>query len=147
MPFYVITNESYIKNNYYKFGYSSKNKEELLKQYEKNKRYIINPFIINWWDIKGSIKDEKEVHKILRKNINICCFNSEWYKCNNLIYLLFIINEQIDNTFNICNICLSNKEKKINLIKVEENNKNVFYKLKKNVKNYINILCLSKIKL
>lgn len=60
MPFYIISNESYVKDNIYKFGYSSKSKEELLKQYSKNKRLIINPFILKWWNVEGSIKEEKK---------------------------------------------------------------------------------------
>lgn len=48
----------HIKVNVYKFGYSSKSKNELLKQYEKNKRTIPNSFILQWWD-EGSLKNEK----------------------------------------------------------------------------------------
>lgn len=35
MPYYILSNYSYIKDNKYKFGYSSKSKDELLRQYEK----------------------------------------------------------------------------------------------------------------
>lgn len=46
MSFYILSSLSYIKNNEYKFGFSSKSEKELLYQYEKNKRLIPNPFIL-----------------------------------------------------------------------------------------------------
>lgn len=36
------------------------NKYELLYQYEKNKRLITNPFIVQWWVTEDSIKEEKK---------------------------------------------------------------------------------------
>lgn len=97
MPYYILSNVSYIKNNEYKFGYSSKRKYELLNQYEKNKRLITNPFILQWWDVKGYIKEEKIIHKILRKYDNIEHISSEWYKCDNLLYFIKIIDKEISN--------------------------------------------------
>lgn len=71
MPFYVLSCLSCIKNNEYKFGFSTKTKEELLKQYEQNKRVIPKPFILKWWDIQGSLSIEKNIHKILCNTYNI----------------------------------------------------------------------------
>lgn len=45
MPYYILSTVSCIKNNEYKIGYSS-----------KNKRLITNPFIVQWWDITGTVK-------------------------------------------------------------------------------------------
>lgn len=145
MPFYIISNESYIKDNKYKFGYSSKSKDELLKQYEKNKRYIINPLIINWWDIEGSKQKEKEIHNILYNSKNIYKCNSEWYECEKLYYLMDIINEQISKSFNIYNDKklenlnisideLCNSFDILNLYDEEQNQNNTFYKIRKNNK-------------
>lgn len=97
MPYYILSTVSCIKNNEYKFGYSSKSKYELLNQYEKNKRLITNPFIVQWWNVKGSIKEEKIIHKILRKYNNIEHISSEWYKCDNLLYFIKIIDKEISN--------------------------------------------------
>lgn len=60
MPFYILSSLSCIKNNEYKFGFSTKSKDELLNQYERNKRVIPNPFILKWWDVESSIKIEKK---------------------------------------------------------------------------------------
>ncbi len=96
MPFYVLSSNSYIKVNVYKFGYSSKSKNELLKQYEKNKRTIPNPFILQWWD-EGSLKNEKIIHNILRKMDIIENIDGEWYECDNLFLFLTLINDEIHN--------------------------------------------------
>lgn len=148
MPFYIISNESYVKDNIYKFGYSSKSKEELLMQYSKNKRLIINPFILKWWNVEGSIKEEKKIHNILGDSKNITRINNEWYKCHDLFLFMFIINEQINN-----HICINEENKKsltnffdklcvkfdlLDLsIKDNFDYKNMFYELKKDDrKNY-----------
>lgn len=146
MPFYIISNESYIKDNKYKFGYSSKSKDELLKQYEKNRRYIINPLIINWWDIEGSIKKEKEIHNILCNSKNIYRFNGEWYKCENLYYLMNIINEQINKSHDkdekVVNLSISidelcNSFNVFSLYDEEQVPIYTFYNLRKNNKDKI----------
>lgn len=139
MPLYILSNKSYIKDNLYKFGYSKKNKEELLFQYKKNKRIIVEPFIIKWWDIESCIKIEKKIHSLLNKNKNIENTYGEWYRCNKLSYLLEIINEEIIKNHNI------EKTEKI-LIKKENLCKyDVFkYMIENNInlsiKNYINNL-------
>lgn len=147
MPFYIISNESYIKDNKYKFGYSSKSKNELLKQYEINKRFITNPFIINWWNAKGSITQEKNIHNILRNSKKIKHISGEWYECEDLLYLMFIINDQINKQFNISNInnfkCVDYLCKDIVLLQLSNknqiNDKDIFYKLKKNNKENENV--------
>lgn len=97
MPYYILSNESCVKNNEYKFGFSSKNKDELLKQYEKNKRVISNPFVLKWWENAGSLKNEKEIHKKLRNTYSITSTSGEWYKCLDLLYFMLFIDDQIKN--------------------------------------------------
>lgn len=60
MPYYIISSESCVKNNEYKFGYSSKSKHELLRQYEKNKRVIPNPFILKMVGYREFYKRRKK---------------------------------------------------------------------------------------
>lgn len=125
MPFYLLSSVSSIKNNEYKFGYSSKEKNVLLKQYEKNKRLIVNPFIVQWWDIQGSLKLEKEIHIILRNIKEIDHVSGEWYNCDNLLYLLNVINNKLNNINEI--------ESSSNIVFFEE-------KVKNNMENCIYIL-------
>lgn len=127
MPIYVISSNSYIKVNVYKIGYSSKNINELLSQYEKSKRTIPNPFLIQWWN-EGSLKNEKYIHNILRNIYKIENIDGEWYKCDNLLYLLTIINneifnikkiennERIKNASNIIIHNLNNEKNKTNIL-------------------------------
>lgn len=96
MPFYILSTESSVKNNEYKFRYSSKTKDELLFQYSKNKRTIVNPFILEWWNKSAKIKDEKKIHNILRNTYGIYNILGEWYRCNTLLYLLTRINIEIE---------------------------------------------------
>lgn len=128
MPFYILSSVSCIKNNEYKVGYSCKNKDELLNQYEKNKRVIANPFILQWWNIRGSLKDEKKIHNILFNTNNIENISGEWYKCYDLLYFLKTINTEINN--------MENKNEKDD---VKENIKNVVYELSGNNKYYNSI--------
>lgn len=95
MPLYLLSNYSYIKDNIFKFGYSKKNYDELLLQYTRNKRTIVNPFIIKWWNIESCIKIEKEIHRTLKKDPNIENISSEWYKCKSLSYIIKKINDEI----------------------------------------------------
>lgn len=119
MPFYLLSSNSHIKNDIFKFGYSSKSKNELLIQYEKNKRTIPNPFIIQWWDV-GLLKTEKKIHNVLRNMENIENVDGEWYKCNNLLYFLTIINNEIKK----------NQESNEHIIK---NNQKIIKKNKDNI--------------
>lgn len=95
MPYYILSNESCLKNNEYKFGYSSKSRYELLKQYERNKRVIANPFILKWWNDEGSIKKEKQIHNNLCISSHIKRVSGEWYRCHDLLYFMSYIDEQI----------------------------------------------------
>lgn len=95
MSFYILSSLSYINNNEYKFGFSSKSKNELLYQYKKNKRLIPNPFIIKWWDNKGNISIEKKIHNILKNTNNIEHVSGEWYKCEDLLFIMKTIDELI----------------------------------------------------
>lgn len=131
MPFYILSTESSVKNNEYKFGYSSKTKDELLFQYSKNKRTIVNPFILEWWNKSAKIKDEKKIHNILRNTNGIYNISGEWYRCNTLLYLLTRINIEIEkikpeNKNNICEIHI-----KENIFK--ENNKKISLILKETI--------------
>lgn len=96
MPLYLLSNNSYVKDNIFKFGYFKKSYNELLLQYAKSKRTIINPFIIKWWNIESSIKIEKEIHKVLKKDYKIENICSEWYKCDSLSYIINKINNEIN---------------------------------------------------
>lgn len=100
MPLYVLSSISHIKDNVYKFGYSSKSKNDLLKQYIKNKRIIPNPFIIQWW-CSGSIKTEKNIHSILHNTCHTENIDGEWYRCDNLLYLLKIIDIEINKVLKV----------------------------------------------
>lgn len=133
MPFYIISNESYVKDDKYKFGFSSKSKHELLNQYEKNKRIIPNPFILKWWDDEGSIKKEKQIHNILNNIYNVSQ-SGEWYKCNDLLYIMKIIDEIINNIdgkikkcfFNVLNqkgSRFDNEKSIINIININKKQK------------------------
>lgn len=136
MPYYILSTISCIKNNEYKFGYSTKNKYELLRQYEKNKRLITNPFIVQWWDNKGSIKEEKIIHGKLKKDINIENISGEWYNCDNLLYFLTIINKEIIEFKNNKEKYIYDIEKEIVLLS------NIDFNTEKNIiqENFINIL-------
>lgn len=102
MPFYVLSSISYLKDNVYKFGYSSKTKEDLLKQYECSKRTIIDPFILEWWNINSSINKEKIIHNILCNNYKNIIKNikGEWYRCNSLFCFLKTIDMEINKLEN-----------------------------------------------
>lgn len=136
MPLYLLSNCSYIKDNIFKFGYSKKKYDELLLQYTKNKRTIVNPFIIKWWNIESCIKIEKEIHRNLKKDSNIENISSEWYKCKSLSYIIKKIDDEI---------LLKHKKYTNNKILDEFKRYSIFkYMIKKEIKlsieNYINNL-------
>lgn len=126
MPFYILSSLSCIKNNEYKFGFSTKSKDELLKQYERNKRVIPNPFILKWWNVKTTIKTEKNIHKILQNTYNIENVSGEWYKCYDLLYFMSLIDELIENAKTEIDVLkLSNKNKYVkDIICILEKDKN-----------------------